>query len=96
MTSEERTIQKISKILSRLDPETASRVAASVATEFAIDAAGAGNEAEEQKDVAQGAAKDAEDARPSFLRTQFRIEVGKELLEREKSADTSAGGRRRP
>lgn len=75
-TSEETATKKIAKILSRLDPEAAARVAEAVAEQFARAPAAPSPAA---------ANPSADDTRPSFLRTEHRIQVGKELLEKEKS-----------
>jgi len=75
-TNEETATKKIEKILSRLEPEAAARVAQAVAEQFALEPAGA---------QPQTASRPHDDDRPSFLRTEHRIQVGKELLEKERS-----------
>lgn len=75
-TSEETATRKIAKILSRLEPEAAARVAKAVGEQFALEPAAPQPEA---------ATRSHDDDRPSFLRTEHRIQVGKELLEKERS-----------
>jgi hypothetical protein len=123
--SEDRATKKINKILSRLHPEAAARVARSMAETFAVEAAGedparvrhppaptaesvapargAPMRVPEATPASQrpsaprpeGAATAPEptappvrnpgDKRPSFLQTEFRMAVGKELLDKEKT-----------
>lgn len=75
-TNEETATKKIAKILSRLEPEAAARVAEAVAEQFARAPAAPPSPAADPA---------VDDTRPSFLRTEHRIQVGKELLEKEKS-----------
>ncbi|HEX9698656.1 MAG TPA: hypothetical protein VGD06_04270 [Acidobacteriota bacterium] len=87
MSSEERAVNKITRILARLDPEAAARVAQSMGEKFVVEAAH--DAASAPAEVASGPGQDSkkDDARPSFLQTEFRMAVGKDLLDRQKSGD---------
>ena len=95
--NEEQAINKVSRILSKLEPEAAARAARSVVERFATEAAAADGDAPTRGENASAPrpAAEAADSRPSFLQTQFRIAVGKELLDEERSGCRSGDGRRR-
>ena len=95
--NEEQAINKVSRILSKLEPEAAARAARSVVERFATGAAAADGDAPTRGDPPPPPrpAAEAADSRPSFLQTQFRIAVGKELLDEERSGCRSGAGRRR-
>lgn len=87
MTSEQdRVMKKISKILSELEPETAAGVARQVADSYA---AAASPEEPADAEPAETETQQPEDDsfKPAFLRTQHRMTIGREILEREKEPD---------
>ena len=76
---------RISKILSKLEPEAAASVARQVADSYGADVA-----PEEPADAepAETEPHQPEDDsfKPSFMRTQHRMTIGKQILDRDKES----------
>jgi hypothetical protein len=80
MSSDERAYAKINRILSRLEPAEAAGLARRLVDEYG----GAEQRKVEKPDRSSLLPRESRgegDARPSFLQTQHRMEVGKHLLE---------------
>ena len=86
MSKEERAMKKISRILAKLEPEAAAGVARQVAGSYGADTA---SEAPDDLEPPKIAPQQPEDdsSTPSFLRTQYRMDIGKQILEREKRSN---------
>jgi hypothetical protein len=80
MTREEKAYRKINRILSRLEPDAAAGVARRLMDSFGRPLTAQRQEAA-QSERAQTERPAGNDNRPSFLRTQHRMEFGKQLVE---------------
>lgn len=86
MRKQERAMKKISKILSRLEPEAAASVARQVADSYGADAPPEEPDAPGPPKIEPAQPED-DSFRPSFMRTQHRMTIGKQILERDKESD---------
>lgn len=88
MSKEERVMKRISKILSKFEPETAARVARQVADSYDADTA---SEEPDDPEPPKTEPQQPEDdsSKPAFMRTQHRMTIGKEILERERESKES-------
>ena len=81
----ERAMKRISKILSELEPEAAASVARQVADSYDADMASEQPGDPEPPKIEPQQPED-DSSRPSFMRTHYRMTIGKEILEREKGS----------
>ena len=73
-------------MLSKLEPEAAARVARQMTDSYGVAAAlGETDDPESPKIEPQQPENDS--AKPSFMHTEYRMTIGRELLEREKKPD---------
>ena len=85
MRTEERVMKRISRILSRLEPEAAASVARQVAKSYGADTVAEEPDDSEPPKMKPGQPAD-DSHRPSFMNTQHRMTIGKEILERERGS----------
>ena len=85
MSEEKRVMKRISKILSELEPEAAASVARQVADSYRADAAPEEPDAPEPPNIEPQQPED-DSFKPSFMRTQHRMTIGKQILERDKES----------
>ena len=85
MRTEERVMKKISRILSKLEPEAAASVARQVASSYGV--AVVSEEPDDLDPPELEPRPPADDSpKPSFMHTQHRMTIGKEILERERGS----------
>ena len=86
MSEEERVMKRISKILSELEPEAAASVSRQVADSYSVDTASEETDDPEPPKIEPQQPED-DSFKPSFMRTQHRMTIGRKILEREKESD---------
>ena len=87
-SKEERVMKRISRILSKLEPETAASVARQVADSYRADTASEGPDDPELPKIEPQQSED-DSPTPSFLQTQHRMTIGKQILDRERRSNKS-------
>ncbi len=86
MAKAERVMKKISKMLSKLEPEEAASVARQVADSYDADTVSDEPDGPEPPKIEPQQPED-DSSKPSFMRTQHRMTVGKEILDRERESN---------
>ncbi len=85
MSEEERVMKRILNMLSELEPEAAASVARQVADSYGAHAAPEEPAAPEPPNIEPQQPED-DSFKPSFMRTQHRMTIGKQILERDKES----------
>ena len=86
MGKEERVMKRISRILSKLEPRAAASVARQVADSYGADTVSEALDDPEPPMIEPQQPED-DSHRPSFMRTQHRMTIGKQILERERTSN---------
>lgn len=86
LRTEERVMKKISRILSKLEPEAAATVARRVADSYGALMASEGPDDPELPKIEPQQSED-DSTMPSFMLTQNRMTIGKQILDRERKSD---------
>jgi hypothetical protein len=79
-------MKRISRILSKLEPEAAASVARRVADSYGADMASEGPDDPEPPKIEPQQSED-DSHKPSFMLTQHRMTIGKQILERERTSN---------
>ncbi len=86
MREEERVMKRISRILSKLEPQAAASVARQVADSYGADTVS--EELDDREPPMIDPQQPEDDSyKPSFMRTQHRMTIGKQILERERTSN---------
>ena len=86
LSKEERVMKRISKMLSKLEPEAAASIARQVADSYRTDVS-LGETDGTQPPKLEPQQPEDDSFKPAFMRTQHRMTIGKEILERDKESD---------